>query len=623
MARSFQQYWESFQHSAANWHTHQELDGWLTSFLASPTDDELKPFAALSSTGWQDLLAYGVAHRVVCGTASSVWQAVGELSQMARVRVHLGDPLVLNVFGHFHLADDQVALRSLAAGLGDGEVDAIHGFRHPFVLALPALPFRAEEMALVVTYLERGQGDLFFSDALESTMFWAERYPTTAQELIRTYLDQPESLPETFLAPLLTGVARDDWHAAERIRIELDARPGLVHTRLWADVNLAKLELIAWTDALSVIKTYLADVDEANVAIALSALSKLARAIPDCEAECLTLLHQVLAERPGPGVWFPASQWLFFDNRVARPFLQYFVSVPPDEGRTLDDLDTVLLAVGREEPEAILDFLEAWSLAHPSAPKLGKVFKSSLSALRGKATLVARMTRWLAGPRPLARQAVAVMESNHIDHLAAPELRRQHATQLDLLVWRITRGGTLSAERQAALLRAILAAAPKALPLDGVEAELRHFAWNYPGSAREVLLRDVAALPAKTRGLGERLLAYLDRYEAARAARPKLKELRGNPERVRQFQRLHERMMAEAMDEAQRQSIFVQLGVVTMSSVARGEGWINRIGDQFTEPGSFGTFEHAIEVPRGELIDPDAEAMRKMELIAREREATS
>jgi hypothetical protein len=311
---------------------------------------------------------------------------------------------------------------------------------------------------------------------------------------------------------------------------------------------------------------------------------------------------------------------MFFVNRIAQPFLPLLVAVPPDQNQTLDDLDSVLYGIARETPEAALDFLSAWVLRHRPKAKLAKVFDMAFSGLRGKPVLQERMAAWLAGPKPLYRQAVDVIDAHDVDALAPSVVCALDEVHLGLLVWRITRGGRLDASTQAALLRSLLRAAPKSLPVALVEEELQHFVWNFPGSGGDVLLANRGKLPARTRAIADRVAERHERHRESRAAWRPLKELQGDPHRVKQFHRLHDRMMARVMDEAREQSLFFQLGVVTTSSVARGEGWINRVDGHFSEPARFGTFEHSMELPRGELIDPDGELMRKMELQVREQE---
>ena len=108
--------------------------------------------------------------------------------------------------------------------------------------------------------------------------------------------------------------------------------------------------------------------------------------------------------------------------------------------------------------------------------------------------------------------------------------------------------------------------------------------------------------------------AALERGEAyfeARKDLPALKELQPPSQRVYLLRLAQNKQQAAAMKEAEKHSLVMRLA--TRVPLKHGRGFFMERGDDFTEPSGLGEISYSMEMPRGELIDPVGQEIKRME----------
>jgi hypothetical protein len=126
--------------------------------------------------------------------------------------------------------------------------------------------------------------------------------------------------------------------------------------------------------------------------------------------------------------------------------------------------------------------------------------------------------------------------------------------------------------------------------------------YNYPGTVRDFLdrqLRDGNALEVQ---VAERSLAAIEEYCARRRILPQPKELEPPATRVREFRKVQEKVFARGMEAARGHSVILSLA--TRVPLKSGTSWFSDQDGRLTEPSELQEISTEFELPRGVSIDP-------------------
>ena len=154
---------------------------------------------------------------------------------------------------------------------------------------------------------------------------------------------------------------------------------------------------------------------------------------------------------------------------------------------------------------------------------------------------------------------------------------------------------------------------------------LWHLAWNYPASAKEFFDQVIDEEDTSTSStLLQETQGQLERYQAQRKD-VFVPELSPSRRRVEKYRELENRRMQIAQEAVFDDDRFPLQKLMSRVAIGRGDRTFHMNvfhpdpaqRRTFTEPRGFGQFSQSIELPRGEIIDPEGEAWRRFLRLSR------
>lgn len=565
---------------------------------------------------------------ILFGVSQQLYASGRTASGVALMDVATDQPIVkampsvrptLQAFCLLHLGQSSERLPELARSLSEVGEGRTFDYFFPLVQALPDLPFEAPDMEAILTYFAGARGDWGFHLCLDPIEAWATRHPGEAAEVARKLVESRPPAHEVFIGPVLTGLAGTSWEVAAPVCEAVRAMPDLAGAALWLDLNLARLGHLPPQAVFNLAAARVADTEAATAGEATAVLVELAKFDGSYREPVRATLHAVFSLARRPEVLFPVVRWMNQDEELIEEFLDYFTDAPAATKDLVDHLDWALARLSRQRPEPVLDFLERWLATHGrSNPSTLQLFSSTYEGLRGSDALLARITRWFVADRQLAVAAAGAINKHGLRSFHGPTVMAWTPETFDIALPRLIYGAVVQPELQAHFLRALLLNPPPELPREMVNAEVRHFVWNYPGTGEDVLLAGVEAYPEATKAMVEQIRDDLASYQDARRRIRKLKELRPNPERRALYHKHFGRKANQEITQGMNEGILgVLMAVTNKVTVTRGDGCYQRIDGLFTDTMWMGEHEQTFELPLGAVVDPDGEEFRRRAVWAR------
>jgi hypothetical protein len=508
----------------------------------------------------------------------------------------------------------------------------------PFCEALPELNVEPDKLAdTLESVFEATTGDLaggFVYGAVEKL---ASRSRADAEALYEVFASRPDSPVVSFTANAFVGLARFDLPEAHRRALELTeaeqatlrragiaalgvldykggGRPDLL-VRTWKRLQALKAEPDPETDYV-LARAYgnlLGQKQEASEAL----VEMAGRPDPAVQTQVAFVLHQK-ARDSHHDPWY-------------RGALLTLARVPTSQAEAWGELDHCAARCARDAPDLVVEFAEAAVLSRDygaggKRTELPEMLGTAFSQLlrHHPERLQAALTRWFASSKlRLHRAARDVIHRyfNPIETdvpplgLSKPVLDELDEQTVAYALQRIMGHITINGRLLASLLLSALRREPYSPDLtEFVAAALGgHVLYNFPGEAGDYLRSRAESdeVPEMESNVARAALERAEAYFEARKDLPTLKELRPPSQRVYLLRLAQNKKQAAAMEEPDKHSVVMSLA--TRIPLKHGRGFFMEQGDDFTEPSGLGEISYSVEMPRGELIDPVGQEIRRME----------
>lgn len=260
-----------------------------------------------------------------------------------------------------------------------------------------------------------------------------------------------------------------------------------------------------------------------------------------------------------------------------------------------------------------------------SSDNITKLFEMTFSDLYRRPTgeLNVVITRWFAsGNRRLHRAAQDIIDHRGIgdfsEHQAPFRLNKSVLDSLTPqetghLVLRLLGYGIYGPQLAALVLSATQREpCPAELQQLILDALYDYVLYNYPGSSEAYLKSRIEADDATEveRYISRTVLEAAHQRTESRRKLPPLKEFQPSSWHVYLVRLAKQKHQAKMMDQADEQSVFLDL--VHRAPLKYGRSFFFEREGTFSEPTPLQAFEHSVELPIGELIDPVGQAYQRL-----------
>lgn len=522
---------------------------------------------------------------------------------------------------------------------GEGRNRLFRNLYHPLCEALPDLVVDSRRLA----------------DALESVMQatssdgtagWihvpverlAARSRAGAEDLYETFVSRSGSPVATFVAPILVGLAKHDLKEAHRRALALTKaeQPALRKAGVGAlghfdylGANRADLLESTW-ESLEAIRTEQSPERGQVLAKAYGDL------LPQKHESAEALVE--LASHPDPATRHQVAAILSLQNDGTRGESWYrdaltnLASVPTAHSGTWQELDHCASDCAESTPDLAIAFMEAVVLGRDyggdgERGELPEMLGGTFSELivNNPDALEAAITRWFASEeRRLHRAARDVVRHSQVHTIEGgnpwPKLSKRVLDELDeqtvvhalkRIMGHVVTGGHYIA---ALLLSAVRRDSCSPDFMDFVAWTLgEHVLYNFPGEAGDYLRSRIESgdVTEAEREVVRAALDHSEAYFAALRNLPELVELRVPSRRLHPLHLGRLKQQAAISEEADKRSVLASLMPTVPLKYGRGFFTEQHDGD-YTEPSTLGEISHSMELPRGELIDPIGQQLKRI-----------
>lgn len=526
------------------------------------------------------------------------------------------------------------------ARLGAEDVGRNHLFwslYDPFCKVLPELDVDPGKLAdTLESVFEATTGDLaggFVYGAVEKL---ASRSQADAEALYEAFSSRSNSPVVTFTMNALVGLAAFDLPEAHRCALELtEADHPTMRRAGVAALGVFDYEVGGYHDLLALtwerLQALKAGGNPETDYVLARAYGNLLGQKPEASEALVEM-----ADRPDPAVQTQVASVLHQRARDAHGETWYksalltLARVPTSQAETWGELDHCAARCARDAPDLVIEFTEAAALSRDygggKRTELPEMLGTAFSQLlrHHPERVQAALTRWFASSElRLHRAARDVIHRyyNPIETKVAPlslskmvldGLAEQTvAYVLQRIMGHVALGGRLLA----GLLLSALRREPCSPSLaEFVAAALGgHVLYNFPGEAGDYLRSRVESedAPELEANVARAALERSETYYESRKDLPAVKELQPPSQRVYLLRLAQNKRQAAAVEEADKHSVVMSLA--TRIPLKYGRGFFMEQGEDFTEPSGLGEISYSMEMPRGELIDPVGQEIRRME----------
>jgi len=510
-------------------------------------------------------------------------------------------------------------------------------------IGLPALQIDAEDFVPVLWALEHRTGrDLAGARAIAASEVLGRTRPGFAFELVDVIQEQVDEVYAGYLERLLSGIARSspgNLNAVIRcIEVWLGCDDGFlcraaifVSLRLVEDQQLSPEWLLDKAESLSTRS------DNVRFSFAV-AVARLGIRTPMYASTCLEVLTDLRAKGPEDGFHYGVAKELSHvksdADEAALDFtvscLRFLVNVSEENSGTVKTLGRLLGALSQSRPMAVWQYVEEWILGRPMG-NLVSAHDMLVSAIHetyhsDPPLCVRQLTLWFSSADlRLVEQARAVLRELRGDVLDRDIVRAMSEEHVIYVVEKLLVGG-LTILQMLRLYYSVIAATSH---LDSLYEYFlrvfRHFWSNYPGGSQE-FFSNVVDEQDKSH-LSDLLQAAQQEFALYQAQREGtfVSELALSQRRVDKYLDYYGKQMRVASEAVFDDERHPFLSLVSRVAVGRGDRTYHMFLDPpnqprsrtFSEPGGFGHFSESVELPRGEIIDPEGEVWRRYLRVGR------
>jgi hypothetical protein len=351
--------------------------------------------------------------------------------------------------------------------------------------------------------------------------------------------------------------------------------------------------------------------------------------------ECLGMLKRLKVAGPIDGVTYGITYAL---SRVRdETALSYKVScltlledVPPANKGTIKRINWLLHPIARSYPDEIWSYLKRWIQAHDGEESIAShdLFSSTIRDTYQTDPKLGeqRLTRWFrSADLRLVEEARSVLGELEVYSFDAKEINSLPSQTVAYITEKLL-VGHFQGIHLIRLFHSILRNTSKIEELtDYFSGVLWYLVWNYPASAKEffdqVIDEEDTSTPST---LLQEARQQLEVYQAQHRD-VFVAELSPSKRRVEKYRELENKRMQIAQKDLFDDDRFPLQQLMSRVAIGRGDrtfhmNVFHRDPAQrrtFTKPRGFGQFSQSIELPRGEIIDPEGEAWRRFLRLSR------
>lgn len=420
----------------------------------------------------------------------------------------------------------------------------------------------------------------------------------------------------------LVSLAKTSPEEAARLTLEDTeaSNPTLKSAAIWTLGQLLTQSLIPPDVCPAVYSTIITNLSSPVDNVRQTAIRAAARAAHLTEVfdECLTNL----AESADAVALYAVAEALNLnlaamkDKAKFKDWVRFLSKVPPTDKGTLDRFDHILrrLISDESQPQFALSCFTEWVRANaqdaPLDSTIAKLFGSTISELAKREELLELIiTDWLlSDSQRLASAAAGLLSYLGGRGLKKPEFSIQRLDELEqddlLFLARRLVGFVFSMDHRLSLAMSFLKTKDARQRTFGFLRSLfvDELGYDYPLSTIEALesARAGTTEPESTTFFSSLIEAIKKRIDALDAL-PRIAELIPPPAVKRQFAKARAKQMGKLMEEAQRDSVFLQL--VTHIPVKGGMGFFSFHQGTYTETTPLKAHSQSVELPRREALD--------------------
>ncbi|NJM05240.1 hypothetical protein HC891_01890 [Candidatus Gracilibacteria bacterium] len=465
---------------------------------------------------------------------------------------------------------------------------------------------------------------------------YAAKSYDNADALYQSLTANSESRSIELAVNALSGLGKLNIQEAHRRALELTSSP-VVKLRGVGVLTLGRLPY-AGGDTANLLAVTLMRLDEMrrtadssdNIALA-QAYGDLLSYAPSASSAIVELAELSDLEVKHAVAWVLVRHSDQTENKAwVKDTLLSLAGVPSENKGTFNHLDHCAYDLMSTSLEDVLVFIEAVIINRPyrgrgAEFKITKMLEMTFHKLYESHhdVLERVITRWFASnERRLHRAARDIIEDRiTVDpeeraapfRLSKPVLDGLHEQHVVYVVMRVL-GHTMFGPQLAALVLSTVQREPCTTKLQQFATDLlcNHVLYNYPGGAGSYLSGRVKAADASgvEKSVAEAALDCANARQEARRALPPLKELQPSSQHMYLVRLARQKQQAAMMEQVEEHSVFLSL--VHRAPLKYGRSFFFERDGTFSEPTPLHAFEHSVELPRGELVDPVGQAYQRL-----------
>lgn len=470
---------------------------------------------------------------------------------------------------------------------------------------------------------DRLKRDYMGGNIYEVVMSWLANHPTVADEIIRSYIKQPEVQTATLYRGAL--IVMSTINLTEGFKQAFDcsnSANNLVSAPAVEALGFVQYKSpednVSFRSALELATSLLETEDLVLLNSAATATWRLVQQRPH---ENNYLQHLIAANKPE--TYYALSQFLLFnlDKLSKEPWFEDFVyacvNVNPDQKGILDNIDLVLssLLKSDEKKEIAISFLEKWLILRSSSEirelNLDTIFNSTFYEINRRQLLSQIFTSWMSHESgQLAEGAFQLIQLYVVSggkelSYDIGQINEMSANDIVFLV-RKTLGYVFEEGLLHSLIWSLISSKPmKNQALRTVhEVFINHLGYDYPSFTIKFIEDKLKKeeLPIEIKEISNDIVLSINNYHKALDALPQLKELKPSHSKIRLFSKERQKQMSKASEAAQEKSVFAKL--VTRVHLKAGRSSFSWRDNNLSEKMHLSSHSYSVSLPRSEMIDP-------------------
>jgi len=454
--------------------------------------------------------------------------------------------------------------------------------------------------------------------------------PEFAYQLLDHFSESPNEVNAGFIERLLTGIAKSSPEnfqvVMDRCTIWVESGEGLLcQAAVSCAQNLILNETLDPDWLLSRFESLLSKSADVRYTLAI-VIARLGDNLEEYSDECLDMLSYLKARGPADRITHGIAHVLH-RSRDDKRNLKYKIAclslleeVPIENKGTINQIKWSLYPLAQVRPQEVWRYLRKWILAHGIEESIAEheMFHTVLQEAYGSDPDLGNkvLTNWcIAQDFSLVNEALSILNELGVQTFDPTTLNSLSPHRIVFITEKLFSVRWQPAQLLS-LVFSILQYVEQKEQLSGYFSKaLWYLAWNYPASTEEFLRKKIEA--EQTPILSNILKKILEQLEEYQSQREDIfvQELAPSKRRVIKYHEFFHKTMQHAQEVAFNDDRYIFMNLTSRVAIGRGNRTfhMNKYHPDparkraFTQPQAFAHFSHEVEVPRGEIIDPEGE----------------